>query len=129
MIELFKKHNKEKPSYLERIDELQKVSIVRLKGRIDQTTIPLIDSRIKENRRAGSTIDKNVILDFFRVEHVDTATIAFHMFRLKEYQEKGFKAGFINMTAEMKVLLDMFKENETFMVFASEDEAVKEFNR
>ena len=129
MIELFKKHNKEKPIYLERIDELKMVSIVRLKGRIDQTTIPVIDSRIKENRRAGSTIDKNVLLDFSKVEHVDTATIAYHMFRLKEYQEKGFKTGFINMTTEMKVLIDMFKENEEFMVFASEDEAVRELNR
>ena len=129
MIELFKKHNKEKPPYLERIDELKKVSIVRLKGRIDQTTIPVIDSRIKENRKHGSKIDKNVVLDFAKVEHVDSATIAFHLIGLKEYQAKGFKVGFINIPNEWRVLLEMFKENDAFKVFASEDEAVREMNK
>ncbi len=130
MIELFRKHNNsEKPPYLERIDELEKVSVVRLKGKIDQTMIPVINSRIQENRRAGSRIDKNVVLDFSKVEHVDSATIAFHLIRLREYQEKGFKVGFINITNELKALLDIFKENEIFKVFASEEEAVKELNR
>ena len=129
MIELFRKHKKDKPPYLERIDELPKVSIVRLKGRIDQTTIPTIDSRIEENRREGSAINKNVILDFSKVEHVDSATIAFHMIRLKEYQEKGFKVAFINVSTAFRVFIDMFRENEEFKIFASEDEAVKELNR
>ncbi len=129
MLELFKPHQKDKPPYLDRINELEKLSIVRLKGRIDQTTIPAIDSRIQENRRAGSTIDKNVVLDFAKVEHVDSATIAFHIVRLKEYQEKGFKVGFMNITGELKVLLDLFKENDEFKIFASEEEAVRELNR
>ena len=131
MIELFKKHEhkREKPPYLERIDELEKVSIVRLKGRIDQAMIPVVESRIKENRRHGSKIDKNVLLDFAKVDHVDSATIAFQIIRLREYQAKGFKTGFINISNEMRALLDIFKENEEFKIFASEDEAMKELNR
>lgn len=35
----------EKPQYLGRIDELEKVSIVRLKGNIDQAMIPAIENR------------------------------------------------------------------------------------
>lgn len=129
MIDLFKKHIKQKPPYLDRIDELEKLSIVRLKGNIDQSMIPTIDSRINENRKAGSKIDKNVILDFLQVEHVDSATIAFHLIRLKEYQEKGFKVGFLNVTQELNTLLDLFKETVTFKIYSNEEEAVKELNR
>ena len=125
----FKKQKKEAPPYLERIDELEKLSIVRLKGEIDQSMIPVIEARIQANRRAGSKIDKNVVLDFSKVSHVDTATIAFHLYRLREYQEKGFKVGFMNLTGDMKVLLEMFKANETFKVFQSEEDAVREMNR
>ena len=131
MIELFKKHQykREKPPYLERIDELEKVSIVRLKGRIDQAMIPVVESRIQENRRMGSKIDKNVLLDFSKVEHVDSATIAFQIIRLREYQAKGFKTGFINITNEMKALLDIFKETDEFKIYSSEEEAVRELSK
>lgn len=129
MLEIFKKHPKEKPPYLDRIDELEKMSIVRLKGKIDQTMVPVIDARINENRKAGSKIDKNVLLDFAKVEHVDSATIAFHLIRLKEYQEKGFKVGFLNATAELRTLLAMFKEDGTFKIYVSEEAAVKEMNQ
>ena len=129
MIELFQKHKKEKPPYLDRIDELEKIDVVRLKGRIDQTTIPVIESRIQENRREGSLIDKNVLMDFSKVEHVDSATIAFHLIHLREYQAKGFKVGFINISEQMKALVDIFKEDKEFKVFSSEDEAVRELNK
>ena len=129
MIECFLKRKKEKPSYLERIDEMDKLSIVRLKGRITRDTIPTIDSRIKANRAAGETIDKNVVLDFARVDDVDSATVAFHIIHLKEFHAKGFEVGFINLNEEMKALVELFRENGTFKVFMSEAEAVQALNR
>lgn len=129
MIELFKKNRREKPAYLDRIDQLEMMEIVRLQGKIDQTTIPAIEARIQENRRAGDRIDKHIVLDFLKVDHVDSATIAFHIFHLKEYQDNGFRVGFINITHELRILLNMFKENDHFKVYASEAEAVKDLNR
>ena len=126
-----KKHKvkKEKPPYLDRIDELEKLDIVRLKGRLDQNTVPLVEARIKENREMGSTISKNVVLDFAKVEHVDSALIASHVLHLKEYQEKGFSIALINVTEELKLLVDVFREKEYFKIFGSEAEAVKALNR
>ena len=129
MIEIFKKRQRVKPPYLERIDELPKLDIVRLKGWLDQNMIPVIEARIKENRKMGSIIDKNVVLDFSKVEHVDSALVASHILHLKEYQAKGFKIGLMNITDELKALLDIFKESESFKVFTSEAEAVGELNR
>lgn len=129
LIQRCKSGGPEKPPYMDRIEELPKLDIIRLKGRITRDTIPVIDSRIKENRRAGSGIDKNVLLDFAKVEDVDSATVAFHSIHLKEYREKGFEIGFININEEMKNLLMLFKENGTFKVFATETEAVQALNR
>ena len=131
MTKLFKKRKEqeEMPPYLERIDELEKVSIVRLKGLITRDMIPIIEARIKANRRMGSKIDKNVIVDFAKVEDVDSATVAFHIIHLEEFHAKGFEVGFININAEMKALLELFKEKANFKVFGSENEAVKVLNR
>jgi len=131
MLELFKKpqNQKEKPPYLERIDELEKMDIVRLKGRLDQNMVPVVEARIKDNRSHGSTINKNVAIDFSNVEHVDSSLIASHLIHLKEYQEKGYEIGLINVTDELRSLLDIYNEGEAFRIFSSEDEAVKELNR
>lgn len=124
-----KKLQKEPPPYLERIDELEKVSIVRLKGEITREMIPVIEKRIQDNRRLGSKIEKNVIVDFAKVVDVDSATVAFHVIHLEEYHQKGFEVGFINLNDEMKVLLEMFKHSAPFKVYPSEAGAVKELNR
>ncbi|MDP2652623.1 MAG: STAS domain-containing protein [Candidatus Omnitrophota bacterium] len=129
MIPFVKKRKEETPSYLERIDELEKVSIVRLKGKITRDLVPMIEERIRENRRAGSAIDKNVIVDFSRVVDVDSSTVAFHVIHLNEYRAKGFEVALIHPNAEMKGLLEVFKDNAPFKVFATEAEAVKALNR
>ncbi len=127
MIECFFKH-KQKPSYLDRIDELEKLSIVRFKGQITRDTIPTIESQIKEIRTGKAKIDKNLLLDFSQVDDVDSATIAFHLIHLKEFHEKGFEIGLIHINEEMQALLDLFKENRVFKVFPSEAEAIKVLN-
>src|SRR5262245_42693694 len=56
-------HKDEDLPYLDRIDELERVTIVRLKGEITRDMIPTIERRIQDNRRMGSKIDKNVLVD------------------------------------------------------------------
>jgi anti-anti-sigma regulatory factor len=129
MIDLFHKPRKEKPPYLERIDIFEKLEIVRLKGRLDHEVIPIVEARIRENRSMGSTIEKNLLLDFALVDHVDSALIASHVLHLSEYQAKGLTIAFINVTTEWRALVGIFKENGEFKVFESEDEAIKFLNK
>lgn len=117
------------PPYLDRIDELEYMDIVRLKGNIDQEMIPVMEERIEANRKAGSRINKNILVDYAKVDKIDTAAIAFHLLRLQEYQEHGFSIGFINLTDDLKAHLDMFKGNAAFKVYDSEAEAVEDLNR
>ena len=119
----------EKPPYLERIDELEKVSIIRLKGEITRDMIPIIEARLQDNRRMGSKIDKNVLIDFAKVVDVDSATVAFHVIHLEEFHQNGFEMGLINLNEEMTALLEMFKRDAPLKVFASEADALKELNR
>lgn len=123
------KLNSEDLPYLERVDELDHLRIVRLKGAMDQNVVPLLSERIAKNReREGIVIDKNVLIDYKLVTHVDTAAIAFHLVRLKEYEAAGRSIGFINVSDQLKNLLDMFKQTNTFKIYSSEEEAVAECN-
>lgn len=122
-------HNEDLPVYLERIDELERVTIVRLKGEITREIIPVIEARIQTNRRMGSKIDKNVIVDFAKVVDVDSATVAFHVIHLEEYHRHGYELAFINLNEEMAVLLKMFKRDAPFKVYLTESEAILELNR
>jgi len=119
----------EKPSYLDRIDELDKVSIVRLRGDIDQETVPIIEDRIMANRLSGSKIDKNVLVDYAHTGKIDSAAVAFHLMRLKEYEAKGFKIGFINVSDTLRTYLEMFNLSDTFKIYSNESEAVNELNQ
>ena len=120
----------EQPPYLESLDELEKVRIARLKGNIDQEMVPIIEQRIEDNRKKeGMIIDKNIIIDYARVDKVDTAAIAFHLVRLKETEAAGKRVGFINVSEQLKAMLDMFKQGATFRIYASEEEAISELNQ
>ncbi|MBP9854459.1 MAG: STAS domain-containing protein [Candidatus Omnitrophica bacterium] len=118
-----------KPEYLDKIDELEKVSIVRLKGNIDQQMIPVIQERILANRKKGSKIDKNVLVDYALVEKVDSAAVAFHLIRLKEYEVKGFKIGFMNASDELLAYLNMFRLSAAFKIYSNEKQALAELNK
>lgn len=127
---LFKKKQKEKPPYLDRMDEYEKVTVARLVGKIDQSMVPIIEARIQENRkREGIKIDKNILIDYAKVTYVDTAAIAFNLVRLKEVEAHGKKVGFINPSDELKTLLDMFKQTDAFKIYDSEEEALEELNK
>ena len=114
---------------MESIEELEHLSIVRLKGNIDAEIIPFIEQRIQYNRKRGSKIDKNVLIDYSQVDEVDTATIAFHLVRLKEYEERGYRIGFIHISNKLRVLLEMFNQLATFKIYTSESEAIQELNQ
>ena len=129
MFHFFKKHESTKPPYLEKIDQLPKLDIIRLKGRMDQNMIPVAEDRIRENRQHGGRIEKNILLDFSKVEYVDSAMIAFHIVHLREYRQKGFDIGFINITEQLHGLLDIFKDEAIFDVYVSEAEAVSILNQ
>jgi len=123
------RHPEEFPPYLERVDELERVSIIRLKGEITREIIPIIEARIRDNRRMGSKIEKNVIVDFAKVVDVDSATVAFHVIHLEELHQNGFEMAFINLNQEMEILLRMFKRDAPFKVYLTEAHAITELNR
>src|SRR6185295_19242112 len=98
-------------------------------GEITRDMIPMIERRIEANRRMGSKIDKNVLIDFAKVVDVDSATVAFHLIHLEELHKSGFEMALINLNEEMKALLDIFKRDAPLKVYQTEAEAVSELNR
>lgn len=117
------------PPYIDKIKDYDYVQIVRLKGDIDKEMIPVIEARIEYNRSQGETSKKNIVVDYTKVTKVDSATVAFHLVRLKELQEAGYKVGFINVKQELRTYIDMFKQDYTFRIYDTEKAAVKELNQ
>jgi len=75
-----------------------------------------------------SIIDKNILVDYAKVGKIDSAGIAFHLIRLKEYEAKGFKIGFINASDELCAYLNMFKLTGAFRIYDNEAQALSELN-
>lgn len=125
----FFRKSKQKPSYIGKVDSFTYLDIIRLKGPMDYTVIPLIEDRIQRDRAQGGTIDKNILLDFKNVEKIDSSAIAFHVARLKEFQAKQYKLAFINLSQEYQDMLSIFKQDEIFMIYDDEEKAVLELNK
>ena len=121
----------EKPPYLDRIEILEYLEIVRMKGEITHDMIPIMEARIQANRKrqGGIRIEKNILVDYALVTDVDSATIAFHLVHLKEYDARGRKVGFVNIPDELQTLMEMLKEKTIFKIYDSETDAVKELNK
>jgi anti-anti-sigma factor len=125
---LCSRQDHQKPIYLERVEDLENLQIVRLIGAIDQSVIPVIEERIEQNRKHGGKIDKNILLDFKKVEHVDSATIAFHILQIKEFQQSHHQLAFINVSEQLHGLIEVFKLQGTIKIYDSEQRAIAELN-
>lgn len=119
----------EKPPYIHEVEVLLYVRIIRLQGALDQSMIPVIEERVQEDRRRGGKINHNMLLDFAKVERIDTATIAYHLVEVQEYQEAHHRIGFINLHPEQHALLGIFNVESKFIVYPSETDAVNDLNR
>jgi anti-anti-sigma regulatory factor len=103
--------------FVDRFEEVGNVRILRFKGPIDRTTLPEILKIKKVLERQDDLNKNNVIIDFKKITHVDSAAIAALLIEL----------GLVNVTEELKIMLDIFKAGKLFMIFDSEEAALQSF--
>jgi anti-sigma B factor antagonist len=113
--------------FIDRFEEIGNVRILRFKGPIDRTTLPEILKIKKVLERHGDLNKNNVIIDFKKITHVDSAAIAALLIELAELKQHDKKLGLVNVTEELKIMLDIFKAGKLFMIFDSEEEALQSF--
>ena len=115
--------------FIDTFEEVRNVRILRFKGTIDSKIVPEI-LKIKDQIEKQGDINKNnVIVDFKKVTNVDSAAIAVLLIRLSELKRHNKKLGLINVTEQLKILLDIFKTGELFIIFDSEEAALESLSR
>ena len=122
-IEYIFQNNKGKTfDYIEEIEEFDNLTIVRLKGAIDSSTIPAI--RAKFDSRIKKTLDKNILLDVKKVTNIDSSTLASLIQLLSDLKKRNRKLGITNTTVLLKNYLNITKLKSAVQIYKSEKAAL-----
>ena len=117
-------HQDERPLFIDEIIDMGKVQIVRLKGPIDMYTIPNIEKLLQKAKKNQGFFKKNILLDFKTVLHVDSSTVAMLLEVLSYIKHEHHKLALVNVSVNLKAIIDIDKLSDTFAVFESEKEAL-----
>jgi len=127
----FEDLNKMDLSYLDRIDFLDEVRIVRFKGPIDKTTLPdmlRVRERIEETQDVNNL---NILFDMKLVTNVDKSSVVRLVMRSAELQQESKMMGLINVPKQLSDLLDELKieTGSPITIYDSEEEAINTLDK
>jgi anti-anti-sigma factor len=113
-------------TFLDDVEVEGNVRILRFKGTLNHDTLPDILKIKEEMQKAYETNTVNLLMDFKRVEDVDSSVLAVLELRLEELQEHHRRMGIVNIPEKLMNFMEIFKEASSFEIFESEDTAIKE---
>ena len=114
------------PSFVESVDDYPHLKIVRLKGRLDISTIQDVHLFLQNTKKKESGANKSVLLDLTHVAEVDSAAVAGFVQVLSDLKHKNFKLGLMNIPESLRSMLQILKLESVFAVFESEKKAFSE---
>ena len=110
--------------HIKEIIESGEFIIIRLKGNIDSSTIPIFDEDLDDI--IEKYLDKHVILNFKEVKQVDTSTLAMLIELLDKLQKTERKLILANINqTELDERIEISKVGALFTVYETEEEALK----
>jgi len=105
------------------VKRIDNITIMRLQGSIDSSTIPYLSDNISDDMRRY--LDTDIILDFKDAGYVDTATLAYIIFLLDTLQKQHRKLTIINTTPLLESHFEIEKIGALVDVYKSEEEALQ----
>ncbi len=109
--------------YINEIVESGEFIIIRLKGNIDSSTIPIFDEDLDDI--IEKYLDKHVILNFEQVERVDTSTLATLIGLLDKLQKTERKLILVKINqTELDERIEISRVGTLFTVYETEGEAL-----
>lgn len=127
VVDIFKNEKGRLLPSIKAIRRLKKTTIVRFRGMIDSSTIPVISRNIKSEMKIS--LDRNIILDFKEATHIDSSTLAYIISLLSQLKKRDRKLGLINTNADMENYLDIEKVRPLVHVFKDEKAALESLTR
>ena len=119
----FKNDNEMMPYFVESMDDYPHLKIVKLKGRLDISTIQDVQSFLQRTKKKENRINKSVLLDLKQVAEVDSAAVAGFVEVLSKLKQKNFKLGLMNVPDNLRSMLQILKLESVFVIFESEKKA------
>lgn len=124
---IFRHHNGTLFNYIKEIHSSGEVVIVRLKGKIDSDTIPIIMANRSEKYLAHVT-EKHILFDLKEVKHVDSATLASLILLLHDLKLHHRKLAFINVPAMIRDYVDIVRLSYYVHEYDNEEAALAALN-
>ncbi|MGB2630572.1 MAG: STAS domain-containing protein [Candidatus Omnitrophota bacterium] len=111
--------------HIKEVKEIPNLIVIRFKGNIDSGTLPILDENIDDILE--QYLDKNVLLDFADVTHVDTSTLASLVLLLDKLQKRQKRMGIINAQAvNLDDHMHIGKIESLVRTYDSEEKAIKD---
>ncbi len=126
---LFRRENGSLPDEIDALEDRGRVQIIRFKGVLDKTTLP--DDSVWGNQyiEKHHLLDKNILVDFKKVERVDSAALAVCLLRLQQFKKHGHKIALIHVPEEFRRLAEIEKISDEIVIYSSEKAALKALQR
>lgn len=126
-----KKHfsdvNKLNLPFVDKFEIIGNVRILRFKGHISNNTLPQITKVKKEIEKEEDINTMNVLLDLKKTTYDDSTVLGAIILRLSELKRHDKKLGLFNVPEKLKCMMEVFKCKELFLIFESEEAALKSF--
>ncbi len=125
----FSNEKGELPSFIHGVDDYVHVKMVYLKGRLDHSASSEMEYFFIKAQKNPGQLNKDVLLDFRKVEEIDTSSIAQLLKILALLKKNQHRLGLFNVPERMLSQLEVLKLENVFQVFSSNTEALLEVLR
>jgi anti-anti-sigma factor len=127
LMRIFKPAHRHIECCIKEVKELENLVVLRLKGRVDYTTIPTIKANF--DRIVPDYIDKNILVDFKDVTRVDSVTLGMIILVLSQLKKRRRTLGIINATPLLENYLKVEKVDAFIRRYPTEEEALQELSQ
>lgn len=127
MKKIFHKGNS-RPSSIWRIEDRAAIRIIRLQGPTDMETVAELESFWKKMEGQKNFRHKDILLDFEKVTHTDSATVAALINATAILKKEHHKLGMINLGEKLSSLFEIFQVNNLVYFFPTEADALKQLS-
>ena len=124
-MKIFRGKKDSRPSSILSIKETDAIRIIRFQGPVDMMTVAEIEKFQKEREGRKGFRFKNLLLDFEKVTHTDSSTVAALVEAASALKKRHHGLGVINLGEELLGLFEIFKVSRLVFIYSSEAEAIK----
>ncbi|CCB89592.1 MAG: STAS domain-containing protein [Simkania sp.] len=107
-----------------KINEVKQKTILRIEGRLDAASAPILENKLTELISAGKT---DLILDFAKVDYLSSAGMRLLLSTTKKLKGSGGKLHFCSISEEVMEIIKMAGFERILSIYPTEQEAINAF--